>query len=220
MKIKIIKTQKVLSPTQISIGDYVINPYRGCEFGCLYCYSQENKNLQKSNFYNFLGIKINAHLVLERQLYYINPKRVVLGSTTECFQYKELEYKITERILEVLNKYKIPYTILTKSHLIKNYLHLIAQNPKNKIYFTFNCNSDEIIKILEKRSPNIKERLEAIEEILRKNINLRLHIGPFIPYISNLEEILKKIPKEIKEIDIELYHYKMGNFKEMLEVIK
>ena len=85
MQIKLIRTQKVLSLTQISLADYAINPYRGCSFGCLYCYSRENKNIKKEAFFTRLDAKINAPEVLERELKYKRPKRVLLGSTTECF---------------------------------------------------------------------------------------------------------------------------------------
>jgi DNA repair photolyase len=219
MEIKIINTQKVLSPTQISLADYVINPYRGCEFGCLYCYSQENKNIKDNGFFETLGVKINAPELLERELRYKKPKRVLFGSTTECFQYQELKYRLMDKILKLLNSYNIAYTILTKSHLIKEYLPLIAQNQENKIYFTFNCAADNTAKLLEKKSPNIQQRLLTLEKILAKNIALRIHIGPFIPYLSSLEEILKKLPKDIKEIDIELYHQQMGNFAEILKTV-
>jgi DNA repair photolyase len=220
MQIKIINTQKVLSPTQVSLADYVINPYRGCEFGCLYCYSQENKNIKSSDFFETLGIKIYAPEVLERELRYKKPKRVLFGSTTECFQYAELKYRLMDKILNLLNTYNIPYTILTKSHLVVGYLPVIAQNHENKIYFTFNCASDSIIQLLEKKSPNIKQRVKTLEAILEKNISLRVHIGPFIPYLSSLEEVLKKLSKSVKEIDIELYHHKMGNFEEILKATR
>jgi DNA repair photolyase len=150
MEIKIIHTQKVLSKTQISLADYVINPYQGCEFGCVYCYSQENKNLKNKNFFQFLGVKINAPSVLEKELKINKPKRVLLGSTTECFLYQELKYKITQKILFLLNKHHIPYTILTKSSLIKNFLSLIRKNKDNKIFFTLNFSSDYFIKLFEK----------------------------------------------------------------------
>jgi DNA repair photolyase len=220
MEIKIIYTQKVLSKTQINLADYVINPYRGCEFGCIYCYSQENKNLKDKNFSQFLGIKINAHRVLEKELNFIKPKRVLLGSVTECFLYQELKYKITQKILSLLNERNIPYTILTKSSLIKNYLSLIEKNKNNKIFFTLNFSSDCFIKLFEKNSPLLKERLSAIKEIIKRKINLRIHIGPFIPYLSSLEEIFKIIPSKVKEIDIEIYHHKMGNFPKLIEVIE
>ena len=218
MAIKIINTQRVLSPTQITLADYAINPYRGCEFGCIYCYALQNKNIKDNN--KILGIKINAPSVLEKELRYKFPKRVLLGSTTECFQYKESEYKITEKILILLNSRKIPYTILTKSNLISRYLPIISENKDNKIYFTLNLSSNKLIRIFEEKTPSIEERIKAIKAIVDHKINLRIHIGPFIPYISSLKAIMRLLPKSIEEINVELYHHKMGNFKEIIDTIR
>ena len=204
MEIGIINTQRVLSPTQITLADYVINPYRGCEFGCIYCYSLENKNIKKSEFFNSLGAKINAPDVLKKELKIKKPKRVLLGSTTECFQYADNQFKIVKQILEILNNHNIAYTILTKSHLIVKYLPLISKNKKNKIYFTFNLSSDRIIKMLERKSSSLALRLKAIEEIAKCNLDLRIHVGPFIPYLSDLTEIITMMPKGIKEVDIDI----------------
>ena len=238
MDIKIINTERVLSPTQIKLADYVINPYRGCEFGCLYCYSRENKNIKKDCFFmNFLGVKKNSPEILEKELKQKKPKRVLLGSTTECFQYQEQKYKITEKILQILSRNKIPCTILTKSHLIINYLSLLQENKENKIYFTYNLVSDKIRQLVEKKSSPLQERLKAIAEIITYGIDLRVHIGPFIPYLScfdfdrqnnstklnniqELENILKILPKDVKELDIELYHEKQGNFQAIVDTAK
>ncbi len=216
MKNKLILTQRVLSRTQITLADYTINPYRGCEFGCLYCYTQDNKNL-KGKELTQVKVKINSNEVLKKELKKIKPARVLLGSTTECFQYKEKDFQITEKILKTLNNTSVCYTILTKSHLISDYLWLIKQNPGNKIYFTLNFQNDSLIRAFEEKSSSLKQRLTAIDEIQNHKINLRIHIGPFIPYISNLEEIFKLIPKEITEVDIELYHNKQGNFQKILK---
>ncbi|MFA5338504.1 MAG: radical SAM protein [Candidatus Omnitrophota bacterium] len=216
MEIKLIKTQKALSPTQITLADYCINPYRGCEFGCLYCYSMENKNIKDIDPASEIGVKINIEEVLRRQLRVINPKRVLLGSTTECFQYADAKYRLSEKILIALNEFKIPYTILTKSHLIKGYLALISENTKNKIYFTLNSAP---INLLERKAPAQEERLEAIAQIIKRNIDLRVHVGPFIPYVSGLKDLLEILPPGVKEVDIELYHHKMGNYGEILKII-
>ncbi|MDD5070786.1 MAG: hypothetical protein PHV17_08670, partial [Candidatus Omnitrophica bacterium] len=161
MQIKLIKTEKVLSKTQITLSDYVINPYRGCEFGCLYCYGQSNKNINKNSFATQIGIKVNSPQILEKELRYKRPKRVLLGSTTECFQYIEEKYRITEQIIRILNKNNVAYTILTKSPLITKYLPIISENKENKIYFTFNFSSDKLIQAFEKKTSSLKERLRA-----------------------------------------------------------
>lgn len=220
MKTQFIKTQRILSPTQITLADYVINPYRGCEFGCLYCYSQDNKNIKRDGFENTLSIKTNAAEILAKELRFIKPKRVLLGSTTECFQYSEKCYHISEAILTILNQQKIAYTILTKSHLIADYLPLIKQNPNNKIYFTINFASDFLIKLFEKKSPLLTQRLETIKKIIDEGVALRIHIGPYMPYLSDYKTIITLLPDGINEIDVELYHQKQGNFQNIIQVVE
>ena len=215
----IINTQRVLSPTQISIADYVINPYRGCEFACAYCYARENKNIKFGNHLS-LGVKLNAPEILRKELLCKRPKRVLLGSTTECFQRREKEYKITEKILLTLNRQKIPYTILTKSHLITGYLNLISPNPLNEIFYTLNIADESLINALEEKSSSLEKRLAAMDKIIKAGINLRAHIGPFIPYVSSLDDIISILPKKIEKINVELYHHKMGNFKRVLCLIE
>ena len=105
MEIKIIETKKTLSETQITLADYAINPYRGCEFGCIYCYSQSNKNIDSQDFFEKIGIKLNSPDNLRRELQYKKPNRVVLGSTTECFQYQEAKHNLTGQILSILNEF-------------------------------------------------------------------------------------------------------------------
>jgi DNA repair photolyase len=215
MNIKTIHTQKALSPTQISLADYVINPYRGCEFGCVYCYSQENKNT-KVSFFDTVGVKINIAEVLEKELRYTKPDRVLLGSTTECFQYQESNFRLTQQVLTILTQYQVAYTILTKSHLIAEQLPLIAQGKRNKIYFTFNCANSNTIRALERKSPDLTHRRTVIKKILDHGIDLRVHIGPYIPYLSDIDEIMELLPRAIKEIGIEVYHHSMGNFNDFL----
>ena len=218
MQIKTIHTQKALSPTQISLADYVINPYRGCEFGCVYCYSRENKNTHES-FSETIGVKVNIAQVLERELHYTRPNRVLLGSTTECFQYQENNFKLSQQVLTTLGHYNVPYTILTKSHLIRSHLPLIAQSGQNKVYFTFNCAKDKVIRTLERSSPDIASRIATLEDILARGIQLRVHIGPYVPYLSDIDQIVKLLPSGVKEIDVEVYQHSMGNFEAFLACI-
>lgn len=216
MDIRLINTQKVLVPTQMTLAPYAINPYRGCEFGCCYCYTR----LTKTYSHNALGIKINAPSVLEKELRTKRVEKVVLGSNCECFTYAETKYRISAKILDTLNRFKINSIILTKSCLIQNYLPLIKKNKNNRIFFTFNFSSEKIKALLEGSSPSLEKRRITIEKIVAAGIPLRLHIGPFIPFFSNLEDIFAIFKDKINEMNIELYHSKMGNFNELILKIK
>jgi len=215
MKIELIHTQKALGKTFLTLAPYSVNPYRGCEFRCKYCYAQYNKNVKR----DVLGVKINLPQILKKELKYKKVNKVVLGGSCECFLYSELKYKITYKILEILNEHNINYIILTKSSLIKEYLSLI-QKENCKIFFTFNFTQERIKRALEENSPSLKSRLEAIKAIKEKGIAFRLHIGPFIPYISDLDEIFSLFKDIAYDINIELYHHRLGNFNQVIESLK
>jgi DNA repair photolyase len=210
MEINLIRTQRILSPTNISLARYAINPYRGCDFGCIYCYAKLAKNITKNE--NKLGVKINAAQMLDKELRYRKIKEVVLGTSCECFMDIERKYRITEAIIKVLNKHKVSFTVLTKSTLVKDYLDLIGKNKNNRIFFTFNLSDEKIKSILEDKSPPLQERIFTLKQIKKAGISLRVHIGPFIPFLSQIENIFYAIRGITNHINIELYHSKMGNF--------
>jgi len=137
---KEVKIERVLNPTSIDLGEYVINPYMGCEYACLYCYVRSNSVVRKKNLQwgKFVNIRINTPELLEKEISEKKPGSVLLGSTTECFQPIEKKYKITGKVLEILNANKINYVILTRSPAIMDYLSLLKKGYCIKIYFTIN----------------------------------------------------------------------------------
>ena len=221
MQVKEIETQRLLSKTQIDLADFVINPYRGCAFGCRYCYSQQNKNIRKRNqeWGDFLDVKINAASVLQRELTAAKPRKVLLGSTTECFQPQEKDFKITQTVLKLLKERNIPLVILTKSSAIREYIPLINFHPENKVYFTLMFSHTKIKDLFERNAPDLKERIKTIRMLINNGIKVKVHIGPFIPYLEDLSRLFKLIPKQIQEVEIEVYNAKMGNFDKVIKIV-
>ena len=202
MEIKTIETQCALSPTNITIADYVINPYRGCEFGCFYCYSQANKNIGNNKLTQALAVKINIIDILKKELTTKKIKRVLLGSTTECFQPCEKVFHLTEKIMNALNEKNIPFTILTKSAAIADHVKTIAANKNNKIFFTINFADENTIRKIEPSSSTLNERLSAINTLIAHGVNVRIHVGPFIPFLSDLISLVSLIPAGVNEVDV------------------
>ena len=108
MKVNLVRTDKVLSPTSINLADYVINPYRGCEMGCAYCYSRNNKNMKsrRKDWGNFVDVKINSIEILKKELNDVENTniKVLLGSITEIFQPVEKKYHLSEKIIKLLRE--------------------------------------------------------------------------------------------------------------------
>lgn len=160
-----------------------------------------NKNTYNNHSYDFNNShNIKNKLVKQNQTKQsINSNyRVIIGSNTDPYQPVELQYKSTHNIISILNKSNIGIFLMTKSPLVINDLELISKNQNHEICFTIN--SSNIINNLEKSYP-LEERVKTIFTLFKNNINIYIHIGPFIPYFTDLNEIktiLKKYFKNCK----------------------
>ncbi|MGC8765686.1 MAG: SPL family radical SAM protein [Brevinematia bacterium] len=212
--------QKALSKTGIPLGNYVFNPFRGCLIGCKYCYVQCNRGIKKINkdWGEYLYIKENIIEVLKKELDILNDiRRILIGSTTEAFQPIDRYKQITPVAIELMKSKNIPFVILTKQPDVSEYAELITSLPENMVYITIN--SEIVRKLFEKRSSPIEERLFAIEKCSKYNVKTIAYIGPFFPFLTDLEELLKKLHKKTKMIYIEAYHPNMGNFEEIKKLL-
>lgn len=194
---KEVKISRILNPTSIDLGEYVINPFMGCEYSCLYCYVRSNKVISKRQgaWGDYVDIRINAPDLLEKELISKKPKCVLLGSTTDCFQPAETKYNITARILEILNKHKVYYNILTRSPNIAEYTDLLGQGFCKKIYFTINKIAPELKNKLEPKSPGFESRFTAINKMLDKGISVTPYFSPILPWLSDFKDVFSLFPR-------------------------
>ena len=183
--------------------DRSINPYRGCEHGCIYCYARPSHAYWDMSpgldFETKLIAKTNAAAVLEQQLskpgYRCAP--ITLGSNTDPYQPIEREYKITRATLEVLLRYRHPVTIITKGSLILRDLDLLAELAKQRlvsVFISLTTLDDELKRILEPRAAAPKARLRAIRVMRQAGIPVGVLCAPMIPMIndSELERLLSE----------------------------
>jgi DNA repair photolyase len=176
--------------------DRSINPYRGCEHGCIYCYARPSHAYWDMSpgldFETRLIAKTNAAAVLEQQLskpgYRCAP--ITLGSNTDPYQPIEREYKITRAILDVLLRYRHPVTIITKGSLILRDLDLLAELAKQRlvsVFISLTTLDDELKRILEPRAAAPKARLRAIRVMREAGIPVGVLCAPMIPMINDSE---------------------------------
>ncbi|MDB5980321.1 MAG: radical family protein [Pseudomonas sp.] len=181
--------------------DRSINPYRGCEHGCIYCYARPSHAYWDMSpgldFETKLIAKTNAAAVLEQQLskpgYRVAP--ITLGANTDPYQPIEREYKITRAVLEVLLRYRHPVTIITKGSLILRDLDLLSELAKQRlvsVFISLTTLDDELKRILEPRAAAPKARLRAIRVLRQAGIPVGVLCAPMIPMIndSELESLL------------------------------
>ncbi|AIT63450.1 PA0069 family radical SAM protein [Coxiella burnetii] len=209
-----------------------INPYRGCEHGCIYCYARPSHaymnmsaglDFEKKIFY-----KVNAAQLLTKEI--TKPKYVckpiILGANTDPYQPVERKLKVTRNILEVLNQYNHPAVIITKSSMIERDIDILEEMANRRLMsvaVSLTTLSNKLKQILEPRTSTPKARLRTISHLTTRGISVRVMTAPMIPMINDmeLENILKaaseagarhagytliRLPYEVKDL-----------FKEWLE---
>ncbi|HEY1944320.1 MAG TPA: PA0069 family radical SAM protein [Roseiarcus sp.] len=176
--------------------DRSINPYRGCEHGCSYCFARPTHaylGLSAGlDFESRLFVKEGAAGLLEREL--TNPKykpRVVaLGVNTDAYQPIERRYRVTRSVLEVLARTRHPVGIITKSNLILRDLDILAPMAAEglvKVFVSVTTLDRSVARRMEPRAPTPERRIEAIEKLAAAGVPVGVMAAPVIPAVNDAE---------------------------------
>jgi DNA repair photolyase len=203
-----------------------INPYRGCEHGCIYCYARpSHAYLELSpglDFETKLFAKINAAGLLRAELSkpgYV-PSPIAIGANTDCYQPIERKFRITRQILEVLAECEHPFTMVTKSALVERDLDLLAPMAKKnlvKVFVSIGSLDRTLARKLEPRAASPQRRLDVLKALSEKEIPCGVMVAALIPGLNDktLEEVLEaaaaagaaeaayvimRLPNELKEL--------------------
>lgn len=207
MKLNEVKCKSILSESGIYGVDYSVNPYIGCEHGCRYCYATFMRRYtnHREAWGEFVDVKVNAGEVLEGDLMDRRKGSVLLSSVTDPYQPVEEKYEITRRILRRLADTKFPVTILTKSDLVLRDLDILEEFRPDRISvgFTLNFLDEEHRGIWEPGAPEISRRIAALKKVSEHEIDSYLHVGPYLPGITSLEDILDRVEEYVSELQVE-----------------
>ena len=183
--------------------DQSINPYRGCEHGCFYCYARPTHAYQGLSagldFESRLFVKDGAAALLERELANpkYQPKVIALGANTDAYQPIERQYRVTRSVLEVLAKARHPVGIVTKSNLVLRDLDLLASMATEglvKVFVSVTTVDRALARRMEPRAPTPERRLEAIAELAAAGVPVGVMAAPIIPAVNDgeIETILTR----------------------------
>ncbi len=177
-------------------GEFSMNPYQGCEHGCIYCYARNSHQYwgfsAGLDFERNIIIKENAAELLENTLRKKNwePVPIMLSGNTDCYQPLERKLKITQRMLQVLLKFKHPVSIITKNQLILRDLGLLkelaSENLVNVMVSITTLNEDLRLQ-MEPRTASSANRLKVIETLAKNKIPVGVMNAPIIPALNNME---------------------------------
>jgi DNA repair photolyase len=179
-----------------------INPYRGCEHGCIYCYARpSHAYLELSpglDFETKLFAKTNAVELLKQELCKrgYRAKPMAFGTNTDCYQPIERRYEIMRGLIEVLAGCDHPLTIVTKSALIERDLDLLAAMAKKnlvKAFISITTLDHRLARALEPRAASPQRRVDAIKALASAGIPCGVMVAPLIPALTDksLEEVLE-----------------------------
>jgi DNA repair photolyase len=184
--------------------DRSINPYRGCEHGCVYCFARPTHaylGLSPGlDFESKLFMKPNAPELLERELSapgYV-PKVIAIGTNTDPYQPIERRYKIMRRILEVLDSAGHPVGIVTKSALVLRDLDILARMAKRdlvKVALSVTTLDAKLARTMEPRAATPPRRLDTLQQLVKAGVPATVMVAPVIPALNDdeIERILEAV---------------------------
>ncbi|QIL79157.1 PA0069 family radical SAM protein [Diaphorobacter sp. HDW4A] len=177
-----------------------VNPYRGCEHGCVYCYARPTHsylNLSPGlDFETKIIAKRNIAEVLRKELSSPShrPSIVNIGSATDCYQPVERELKLTRGVMEVMRDARHPFSLITKSSGVERDLDLLAELAKTKLvaaYVTITTLDAQLARILEPRAAAPYRRLRTIRALAEAGVPVGVSVAPQIPFINeDMEQVL------------------------------
>ncbi|MES2762350.1 MAG: PA0069 family radical SAM protein [Bacteroidota bacterium] len=175
---------------------YSMNPYQGCEHGCIYCYARNSHEFwgysAGLDFERKIVVKKNAVELLETQFSNKNwkPKPIMLSGNTDCYQPIERELEITRNILKTCLKFKHPVSIITKNSLITRDIDILTELAEHNlvhVMISITGTDEKMRQLLEPRTASYKNRMTVLETLSKHGIPCGVMVAPIIPGINNHE---------------------------------
>jgi DNA repair photolyase len=176
--------------------DRSINPYRGCEHGCSYCFARPTHaylGLSPGlDFESKLVMKPEAAKLLERELSEpkYSPRTIAIGTNTDPYQPIEKQYQLTRRILEVLERFGHPVGIVTKSALVLRDLDILSRMARRnivKVALSVTTLDPKLARVMEPRASTPARRLDALRQLAAAGVPTTVMVAPIIPAINDAE---------------------------------
>ena len=185
-KFRTVECSRALSPSGIPGLDFVVNPYGGCNHGCVYCYAPE---VTHSDWKDWRVVKVRSNMAtrLARELKNIDHNAIIgLGSSTDPYQYAESRFQITRDCLTVLKRFNSTVHIITKSDLVTRDIDLLKEMDCT-VGMTITGIDERMSKITEPGAPMPERRLAALKELIDNGITAYVMGEPMMSQIEGHE---------------------------------
>ncbi len=197
-----IQCKTLMTKSKIPSLDYAINPYLGCEHGCVYCYATFMARFSdiKDEWGSFVGVKENAPDVLRREIPRRKPGVVSFGTVCDSYQPVEERYGMTRSCLEAfVGAEGFEVGVLTKSDLVLRDIDVLAKLPTADVGFSITCLDRGLAAAFEPRAPSPSRRLAAMRELSRESIPVWGFFGPVLPAFTDTEDVIAEVLRAMAE---------------------
>lgn len=212
-KITEIKAKTILTKTNLPGCDYVVNPYNGCQFACMYCYAAQIARWKHPNeeWGSFLDVKTNSPELLKKDLERLEKKYksknfgiIWFSSVTDPYTGLEAKYQLTRKCLQVLVDfgYQGQVALQTKSSLITRDIDLLKKLKDTSVGFTVTTLDDKVSRFLEVEAPPVSDRIKAIKMLSDNNIHTYAFIGPLLPHFVNSKTEINRLLDALQDAGI------------------
>ncbi len=189
---------------------WTINPYRGCEFGCHYCYARYTHEFMELrdglDFERKIYAKVNAPELLRRELREARDRglAIALGTATDPYQPAEAQFRITRRLLEVFAEFEgLEFSITTKgaSLILRDLdiLKAISRQHRFAVHMTVTTTDERLARLLEPKAPPPAKRLEAVRRLSEAGIRAGVNVMPILPGITDSPRALEELARQAAE---------------------
>ena len=188
---------------------WAINPYRGCEFACKYCYARYTHEFMELrdgvDFERKIFVKQHAANLLRQELRRVKPgEGIAIGTATDPYQPAERRFEVTRAILEELSRHSgLEIGIVTKSNLVTRdveILRRVAENNQLYVNLTVTTIDTDLARILEPRAPRPDLRLEAVRQLNLAGVDAGVICAPILPEITDRPRDLEALVKAASEV--------------------
>ena len=201
-----IEAKSILNASKIY--DTCVNPYTGCQVGCVYCYAalfMRRYSGHSEPWGDFVDAKINAPALLAKQI--VKAKRGTSWFSSVCDPYQPIEelYGLTRRSLEVLAGRAFPVVIQTKSARVRRDLEVILRIPDVEVGFSIATEDETVIRLFERESSPVGERIEVLREFKAAGVPTYAFAGPLLP--GNPERLASLLAGAVDRVLIDRMNY-------------
>jgi DNA repair photolyase len=201
-----IEAKSILNASKIH--DYCVNPYTGCEVGCVYCYAalfMRRYSRHSEPWGEFVDVKVNTPALLAKQI--VRAKQGTIWFASVCDPYQPLEerYGLTRRSLEVLIGRDFPVEIQTKSARVRRDLDVIERLSDVEVGFTIATDDETIAGMFEPKASPVKERVEVLREFKAAGVSTFAFAGPLLP--GNPERLAGFLAGAVDRVLIDRMNY-------------